>query len=50
MGMNRRSKGNRRPMSEETKADRKVTSATDRARTKVAQDKRILESKKVAKI
>jgi hypothetical protein len=47
MGMNRRSKGNRKPMSEETKADRKVTSATDRARTKVAQDKR--SEKKVSK-
>jgi hypothetical protein len=34
MGMNRRSKGNRKPMSKETKAARKKTSETDKARTK----------------
>lgn len=40
MGMNRRSKGNRRPMSEETKADRKIASAIDRARTKADLEKK----------
>ena len=47
MGMNRRSKGNRRPMSEETKADRKKKSEEDRVRTKAAQDK--LTAKKASK-
>jgi hypothetical protein len=34
MGMNRRCKGNRRPMSDETKLAQKEKSAIDRARTK----------------
>jgi hypothetical protein len=34
MGMNRRSKGNKRPMSADTKAARKKISTADRERTK----------------
>ena len=34
MGMNRRCKGNRKPMSDETKLARRKVSEADRARTK----------------
>lgn len=47
MGMTRRSKGNKRPMSKETKADRKAKSAIDRERTKADLEKRT--AKKVSK-
>ncbi len=40
-GMNRRRISGKRPMSDETKADRKRTSAIDRARTKADLNKKL---------
>lgn len=43
--MNRRRNSGKRPMSEETKADRKKTSEADRARTKADVEKKLKSSK-----
>jgi hypothetical protein len=40
-GMNRRAISGKKPMSRETKAARKETSAADRARTKAVLDKKL---------
>jgi hypothetical protein len=45
MSMNRRSKGNKKPMSNETKEARKKVSEADRARTKADLEKRLSKKK-----
>lgn len=45
MSMNRRSKGNKKPMSKETKEARKIKSEIDRARTKADLEKRLGKKK-----